>query len=235
MMNNVKSVILTVFLLLLTGCSDSRTVTTAANDNGNGDIVVPTGGNLNAVFSENGVLASSYDQDYTCYDSGGAYFFSLGLYPANATYVNNSYSGDYSIDGVYLDVPIGGEVFYNTYDILMNTSLDFFQARNNNSDLISCITIRHQETDKVDVYTTINCPSHGTFVLDTDGHSSATDSYANNYDGTYYANMKTGEFLLHYMAVDGDGNIGLFNFPAQVRSMNVIDVVFSDGTEQCSY
>lgn len=237
MMINVKSVIVTVFLLLLMGCSDSRTVTTAANDNGSGGIALPTGGTLNATFSENGVLASSYDQDYLCYDSVGVTFFNLTLVSDNYIYENGSYGGAYTTEGtnLYLNFT-NGYSFHSTYDLLVNDSLDFFKAVDDYyGGLIFCMTRHQNETDKVNSAVRITCANHGSFSLDPNGDSSAIDSYANNYYGTYYANMQTGEFLLHYMGVDGDGNVGVVNFPAQVRSMSVIDIVFPDGTEQCIY
>ena len=230
-MYKTNGLILTVFLFM-SGCYESRTVTKVANDNG---VVLPAGRSIDAVTRENRVLPASFDQDFVCFDPVDVTYFNLTFTSNNTIHENGNYVGSYSTDGSNLDLSFIRDSYYSTYNIVVNDALDFFQARDSNNYLISCITTRHSETDKVVSDVTITCPNHGSFFLNTNGASSATDSFANNYYGTYYANTKTGEFLLHYMGVDNSGNISLSNFPAQVRSMSVIDVVFPDGTEQCVY
>ena len=194
---------------------------------------------------ENTALPQMILQDYLCYDYADDATIEMRL-NANSGLLTDTYGsfqleGSYSTDGVrlLLDLSNFGVTYNHIYHLMVNETVDFFQGYLDDGggypDLLSCITTRHDETDKVTTVTNFHCTQHGTFSLEPSGWSSFVDNSANIIYGTYYADSANGQFLLHYMSVDTSGNVSLINFPASVMSPTTIEVTFSDGNESCSY
>ena len=194
---------------------------------------------------ENGTLPQGIDQDYLCYDYADGTTTQIRLM-LNGALLTDTY-GDFEVEGSYtssgsrldLDLSNFGVTYNHIYHLMLNDSVDFFQGYLDDGsgypDLLSCITTRHDETDKVSSVTNFNCRDHGTFSLEPSGWSSFVDNSANLIYGTYYSDAQSGQFLLHYMLVDINRNVSLVNFPAKVKSPTTIEISFSDGNESCSY
>ena len=196
-------------------------------------------------IQENATLPQTIQQDYLCYDYADDETMQVRLIENRSlltdTYGSFELEGSYRIDAtrLILDLSNFGVTYNHIYHLMVNDTVDFFQGYLDDSsgypDLLSCITTRHDETDKVIVVTNFNCTQHGTFSLEPSGWSSFVDNSANIIYGTYYADSENGEFLLHYMFVDASGNVSLVNFPAKVVDPTTIQISFSDTNESCSY